>query len=108
MTNSKTLKENEEIETYVLPEDAVIGGEWNLPKSYIAMYDAPEAPYWDIDEPAFNGYIKSVKETDDPDIMKVEYYIYRRNSAHCDGYYSHWSTGTAMVNIRTHRRWNVE
>ena len=108
MTNSKTLKENEEIETYVLPEDAVIGGEWNLPKSYIAMYDAPEAPYWDIEEPEFNGYIKSVKETDDPNILLVEYWIYRLDKAHCDGYYSRWTTGKAMVDVNTHRRWDVE
>ena len=97
---------------YTLPDDAVVGGEWNLPEWYIGGVDDPSAPYWQFEFVGFIGYIRSVKkpdvtETDDPNILKVEYWIYRCNSAHCDGYYSRWSTGTAMVNISSHRRWNV-
>ena len=107
MTNSKTLKENEEIETYVLPEDEVIGGEWDLPNSSIDTYDSINAPFWEFEYPEFTAYIKAVKRTDDPDIVEVEYYVYRQNNAHCNGYYGLWDTGKAMVNISTHRRWNV-
>ena len=103
MTNS-----NISAEAYDLPEQAVVGGSWNLPNSYIDTYDAPKAPYWGIEEPEFSAYIKSVKETDDPNILLVEYYIYRLNKAHCDGYYGLWSTGKAMVDVNTHRRWDVE
>ena len=54
------------------------------------------------------GYIKSVTPTDDPDQVLIEYYVYRQNNAHCSGYYGLWDTGKAMVNTRTHRRWNVD
>ena len=103
MTNS-----NISAEAYDLPEQAIVGGSWELPESYIDTYDSINAPYWDIEEPEFNGYIKSVKETDDPNILLVEYCVYRLNKAHCDGYYSRWTTGKAMVNVNTHRRWDVE
>lgn len=93
---------------YDLPSDAVIGGEWNLPKWYIYGKNNPEAPYWDFEFSEFNGYIKSVSVTEDQNILKVEYWIYRRNVAHCDGYYGLWDTGKAMVDVETHRRWNVE
>jgi len=93
---------------YDLPSDAVIGGEWNLPKWYIYGKNNPEAPYWDFEFSEFNGYIKSVSVTDDPNILKVEYWIYRRNAAHCDGYYVFWDSGKAMVDVKNHRRWNVE
>ena len=104
MTNSNTLN----AESYVLPESAIIGKSWDLPEHFIDTYDSIDAPYLDIEEPECNGYIKSVKETDDPNILLVEYYVYRLNKAHCDGYYGLWSTGTAMVNVNTHRRWDVE
>ena len=94
-------------ETYDLPENAIIGGSWELPRAFIDTYDAPNVPYWDIEEPEFNGYIKSVKETTDPNIVEVEYYVYRQNNAHCNGYYQYWDSGKAMVNTSTHRRWNV-
>ena len=98
---------------YTLPSDAVVGGEWSLPEWYIGGVNNPVAPDWNFSVSGFTGYIRSVKkpdvtETDAPNILKVEYWIYKRNSAHCDGYYSRWSTGTAMVNILSHRRWNVE
>lgn len=101
MTNSNN------IETYDLPEEAIIGGEWQLPKSYIDSYDNINAPYWDFPFPEFTGYIKSVKKTDNPNILKVEYWIYRSNNAYCNGYYCYWDKGTAMVDISAHRRWNV-
>ena len=108
MTNSKTLKENEEIETYVLPEDAVVGGSWNLPRSYIEGVESINAPYWDFEEAEFTAYIKSISVTDDQNILKVEYWIYRRDHGHCSGYYGFWASGTAMVDVNTHRRWDVE
>ena len=108
MRNSNISNAAAENEIYVLPEDAVVGGSWNLPDHYIDTYDSINAPYWDIEEPEFTGYIKSVKKTDNPDQVEVEYWIERRDHAHCAGYYSHWSTGTAMVDIKTHRRWDVE
>ena len=54
------------------------------------------------------GYcICAVEKTDDPNILKVEYWIYRSNNACCSGYYCYWDKGTALVNTSTHRRWNV-
>ena len=97
-----------EIEVYDLPEQAVIGSSWELPTSYIDTYDSINAPYWDIEEPQYMGYIRSVKKTDDPDQVEVEYYIYRQNNAHCSGYYGLWTTGKALVDINTHRRWDVD
>ena len=108
MRNSNISNAAAKIETYVLPEDAVVGGSWNLPEHYIDTYDSINAPFWDIEEPEFVGFIKSVEKTDEDNILKVEYWIYRLNKAHCAGYYQHWSTGTAMVDIKTHRRWDVE
>ena len=95
------------IETYNLPENAKVGGVWDLPKSYIDTYDSINAPYWDIEEPEFTAFVKAVKRTDEHDVLEVEYWVYRSNNAYCRGYYQHWSTGTARVNISTHRRWNV-
>ena len=102
MTNS-----NISTEAYDLSEKAVVGGSWELPKSYIDNYESPEAPYWDFPYPEFTAYIKSVKETDDPNILLVEYYVYRLDKTHCSGYYQYWDNGKAMVNTSTHRRWNV-
>lgn len=93
---------------YELPADAVVGGKWSLPDWYIYSVNSPDAPIWDFSFAEFDGYIESVTETEDKDILKIKYRIYRRNSAHCDGYYQHWDSGTALVNIKTHRRWNVE
>lgn len=108
MTNSNISNAAKiEIETYVLPEDAVVGGSWNLPEHYIDTYDSINAPYWDIEEPEFTGYIKSVKKTDNPDQVEVEYWIYRRDHAHCAGYYQKWDTGKALVDVKSHKRWNV-
>ena len=95
-------------EIYDLPSNAVIGSSWELPKGYIEGYDNPKAPYWEFLEPEFNGYMKSVEKTEDPNILKVEYWIYRVNRAHCNGSYRLWTTGKAMVNIATHQRWNVD
>lgn len=103
MTNSNTTK----IEVYDLPENATIGGEWNLPEHFVDTYDSINAPYWDFPFPEFTAYIKAVTPTNDPNIVEVEYYVYRLDRAHCAGYYSHWSTGTAMVDIKTHKRWDV-
>lgn len=108
MRNSNISNAAAEIEVYDLPENATIGGEWQLPKSYIDTYDNINAPYWDFPFPEFTAYIKSVSVTEDPKILKVEYWIYRRDAAHCDGYYGFWDSGKAMVNVDTHRRWNVE
>ena len=107
MTNSNISNAAAKIEVYDLPEEAIIGGEWQLPKSYIDIYDNINAPYWDFPFPEFTAFIKSVEKTDKEGILLVEYYVYRRDHAHCAGYYSHWSTGTAMVDIKTHRRWDV-
>ena len=95
------------IETYDLPENAKVGGTWNLPRGFIFGIDNINAPYWDIEEPEFSAYIKSVKETDDPNILEIEYWVYRSNNACCSGYYSYWDKGTALFSISTHRRWNV-
>ena len=105
MTNSNIL--NAVAELYVLPSNAVIGGSWNLPEHYVDTYDSPKAPYWDMEEPEFTAYIKSVKETEKKGILLVEYWVYRSNHAHCSGYYHKWDSGKAMVDISTHRRWNV-
>ena len=105
MTNSSIL--NVVAESYVLPEQAVVGGKWELPKSYIDTYDSINAPYWDFPYPEFTAYISSVKKTDDPNILEIEYRVYRSNPAHCSGYYQYWDDGKAKVNISTHRRWNV-
>ena len=97
-----------ESETYDLPENAKIGGTWKLPKSYIDTYDSINAPYWEFEEPEFTAYIKAVKRTDDPNTLEIEYWVYRSNPAHCNGYYGLWDTGKALVNTKTHRRWNVD
>lgn len=102
--NTNTSNNNE---TYNLPENATIGGEWQLPEHFIDTYDGIDAPYWDIEEPEFTGYIKSVKKTDNPNILKVEYYIYRLDKARCAGYYGLWDTGKALVDVKFHKRWNV-
>ena len=93
---------------YDLPSDAVVGREWNLPQSYINGVESIDAPYWEFSFPEFIGFIKSVEKTDEENILKVEYWIYRSNAAHCSGYYGFWDSGKALVNIKTHRRWNVE
>ena len=93
---------------YDLPSDAVVGKEWQLPDWYIEGNNSPDAPYWKFSFPEFNAYISSVKKTDDPNILEIEYQLYRSNNAHCSGYYARWCTGKAMVNIATHRRWNVD
>lgn len=94
-------------ESYVLPENAIIGKSWDLPKAFIDAYDSPKAPYWDLEEQEFNGYIKSVKETEKKGILLIEYWVYKSNRAHCAGYYQYWDSGKAMVDTSTHRRWNV-
>ena len=93
---------------YDLPEKAKVGGSWGLPKWYIDGCDNPDAPHWKFNYSEFTAYIKSVTATDNPDQVEVGYYIYRLNKAHCSGYYGLWTTGKAMVNTKTHRRWNVE
>ena len=108
MRNSNISNAAAEIEVYDLPENATIGGEWQLPKSYIDTYDNINAPYWDFPFPEFTAYIKSVTATDNPDQVEVEYYVYRRDHAHCAGYYGLWDTGKAIVDVKTHRRWDVE
>ena len=91
---------------YDLPSSAVVG-EWQLPNWYIAGNNSPEAPYWSFSFSEFTAYIKAVTPTDDPDILEIEYWVYRSNPAHCNGYYHKWDTGKARVNVSTHRRWNV-
>ena len=93
---------------YDLPSDAVVGGEWDVPDWYIDDNTTPDAPYWKFSYPGFTAYIKAVKRTNDPDILEIEYQLYRADYAHCSGYYSKWTTGTARVNLATHRRWNVD
>ena len=107
-TKEDSSKLIDEFCNYTLPEDAVVGGEWNLPKSFINGVESINAPYWEFSFPEFISFIKSVEKTDNPDVVKVEYYIYRSDSAHCSGYYGLWTTGTAMVDTKTHRRWNVD
>lgn len=93
---------------YDLPTDAVVGKEWQLPDWFIQGNNNPEAPWWKFSYPGFTAYIKSVKRTKDADILEVEYQLYKSNDAHCSGYYARWCTGTAMVNTKTHRRWNID
>ena len=90
-----------------LPASAKVGKSWNLPDWFIQGNNSPEAPYWSFSFSEFTAYIKAVTPTDDPNIVEVEYYVYRQNNAHCSGYYGLWDTGKAMVDISTHRRWNV-
>lgn len=94
--------------SYDLPADAVVGGEWELPEWYINDVDDINAPFWDFEFPGFDGFIRSVKKTDKEDILEVEYWIYKRDIAHCNGYYQHCDSGKAMVDISTHRRWMIE
>ena len=90
---------------YILPENAVVGGEWNLPDSYENGINNPEAPHWAFDVVGCTAYIKSVKTTDKEGILLVEYCVYRRDRTNDDGHYQHWDSGTAMVDINTRRRW---
>ena len=93
---------------YELPADAKVGGSWELPKWYIDGVESINAPYWEFSFSEFIGFIKSVTATDNPDQVEVEYYIYRLDKAHCAGYYQKWDTGKAIVDVKTHRRWDVE
>lgn len=93
---------------YDLPAEAVVGGSWELPDWYIDSNNVPNAPWWKFSYSGFTAYISSVKRTNDPDILEIEYQLYRADYAHCSGYYARWCTGTAMVNTKTHRRWNVD
>ena len=106
-TKEEASKMINEFNHYDLPASAVEGGSWELPKWYIAGNNSPEAPYWYFSFCEFTAYIKAVTPTADPDIVEVEYYVYRQNNAHCIGYYHKWDTGKARVNVSTHRRWNV-
>lgn len=92
---------------YDLPASAKVGKSWELPKWFIQGNNSPEAPYFSFSFSEFTAYIKSVTPTDDPDILEIEYWVYRSNPAHCSGYYHKWDTGKAMVDVSTHRRWNV-
>ena len=93
---------------YDLPTEAVVGGKWELPDWFIEGYNSAKAPCWKFSYPGFTAYIKSVKRTNDSDILEIEYQLYRADYAHCSGYYSKWCTGVARVNTSTHRRWNVD
>lgn len=106
-TKEEASKIIDEFNRYDLPEKAKVGGSWDLPDWYIAGNNSPEAPYWSFSFSEFTAYIKAVTLTDDPDILEIEYWVYRSNPAHCSGYYHKWDTGKARVNISTHRRWNV-
>lgn len=106
-TKEEASKLIDEFNHYDLPSSAEIGKSWNLPDWFIQGNNSPEAPYFSFSFCEFSAYISSVKKTDNSDILEIEYRIYRSNPAHCAGYYSHWSAGTAMVDIKTHRRWNV-
>ena len=104
MTNSNTSNNSE---TYDLPSNAKVGRAYDLPKGFIFGVDTVSAPYWDMGEPDFTAFIHSVKKTDDPNILEIEYWVYRSNNAYCSGYYCYWDKGTAMVDVSTHNRWNV-
>ena len=104
MTISNTSNNSE---TYDLPSNAKVGRTYDLPKGFIFGVDTVSAPYWDMGEPDFTAFIKAVKGTNDPNILEIEYWVYRSNNARCSGYYCYWDKGTAMVDISTHRRWNV-
>ena len=106
MTNSNTSVAIES-EAYDLPENAKVGGTWDLPKGFIFGKDTVGAPYWDFPYPDFTAYIKAVKRTDDPNILEVEYWIYRSNNAYCSNYYCYWDKGIALVDIAAHKRWDV-
>ena len=106
-TKEETDKLIDEFNHYDLPSSAEVGKSWNLPDWFIQGNNSPEAPYFSFSFCEFNAYISSVKKTDDPDILEIEYRVYRSNPAHCSGYYHYWDNGKAMVNVKTHRRWNV-
>ena len=106
-TKKEASKMIDEFNHYDLPSSAEVDKSWNLPDWFIQGNNSPEAPYWDFAFCEFTAYISSVKKTDDPNILEIEYRVYRSNPAHCSGYYGLWDTGKAMVNISTHRRWNV-
>ena len=110
--NKNKLKEAEslveEFCNYTLPDDACVGGEWNLPNWYIFGNDSPNAPVWDFTFPEFTAYIKAVKQTKDPNVLEIEYWLYRANNAHCNGYYQYWDNGKAMIDVKSHRRWDVK
>lgn len=93
---------------YDLPSDAVVGRQWDLPDWFIEGNNSPKAPWWKFSYPEFTAYIKSVKRTNEPNILEIEYWLYRANNAHCSGYYARWCTCKARVNTTTHRRWNVD
>ena len=97
----------DEFNHYDLPASAEVGKSWNLPRWFIQWNNNPEAPYFRFSFCEFVAYIKSVTPTNDPNILEIEYWVYRSNPAHCSGYYHKWDTGKAMVDISTHRRWNV-
>ena len=98
----------DEFNHYDLPSSAKVGKSWELPDWFIQGNNSPEAPYWDFSFAEFTAYIKAVKRTDDPNTLEIEYWVYRSNPAHCNGYYGLWDTGKALVNTKTHRRWNVD
>jgi hypothetical protein len=91
---------------YDLPADAFIDGSWDLPDNFING-SAPNAPTWDLNFPEFTAYIKSTSSTSYQDLVEVEYYVYKLNTTHWDGYYELWSTEKAVVNTKTHRRWKL-
>ena len=94
-------------ETYDLPSNAKAGRTYDLPKGFIFGIDNVSAPYWELGEPDFTAFIHSVKKTANPNILEIEYWVYRSNNARCSGYYHYWDNGKAMVDVSTHRRWNV-
>lgn len=106
-TEEEASKLIDEFNHYDLPEKAKVGGSWELPGWFIQGNNSPEAPYWSFAFCEFTAYISSVKKTDNPDILEIEYRVYRSNPAHCSGYYHYWDNGKALVNVKTHKRWNV-
>lgn len=96
----------EEYIHYELPKDAEVGKCWDLPDNFISFRDEPDAPSWDFGFPEFRAYISAIRATEYPDLLQVDYVVYRRNEAHCEGYYGVWDTDTAYVNTKTCRRWH--
>ena len=84
-TKEDASKLIDEFNRYNLPEKAKVGGSWDLPDWYIAGNNSPEAPYFNFSFCEFTAYISSVKKTDNPDILEIEYRVYRSNPAHCRG-----------------------
>ena len=92
---------------YDLPDDAYIDGSWDLPDNFTDI-SAPNAPSWDFGFAEFTAYIKSTSSTSYQDLVEVEYYVYKLDTAHWGAYYTLWSTEKALVDTKAHTRFRLK